>query len=262
MKMNLYQPFHLVSLSPWPLLTSLSLLMSFCSSLKFISTFNIFYIYMSLMILIMCLFQWWRDVIRESTFQGYHNKKVMSGLKMGMILFIISELFFFISIFWAFFHFSLAPDIFIYENWPPMLITPFNPYKVPLLNTLLLLSSAGTLTWCHYSILMSNKKFMIISMSLTLLLSAMFTYIQYLEYSEASFCINDACFGSVFFMSTGFHGFHVIIGSIFLFINFIRMFKVSISNNHHFGFEAAAWYWHFVDVVWLFLYLYQYMYTL
>nr|UAA82132.1 cytochrome c oxidase subunit III [Odontofroggatia galili] len=258
MKKNLYQPFHLVTLSPWPILTSLSSLIMFSSILYMYMNQSIIFMIISLMILLFCLFQWWRDVIRESLLQGFHNTKVVKGLKLGMILFIISELFFFISIFWAFFHFSLSPDIWLGENWPPKNIKMFNPYKVPMLNTFLLLSSAMTLTWSHYSMLKSNKNMMIISMIYTLLLSLTFTMIQWLEYNESSFCINDSCFGSIFFLSTGFHGFHVIVGSIFLTVNFIRMFSINFSKSHHFGFEAAAWYWHFVDVVWLFLYLWVY----
>nr|YP_010251078.1 cytochrome c oxidase subunit III [Chouioia cunea]QTW90612.1 cytochrome c oxidase subunit III [Chouioia cunea] len=258
---KLYQPFHLVTISPWPILTSFSVMISFCGVLNlfYYNKFNMFISGSCLIIL--CLYQWWRDVIRESTYQGFHTNKVVSGIKLGMILFILSEIFFFLSIFWSFFHMFLSPSIEIGMNWPPKNILSFNPYIIPLLNTIILLSSGVTITWCHYSLLKSMKKESFISLLLTILLGIIFTFIQYKEYCNASFCMADSVYGSVFFMSTGFHGLHVIIGTLFLIINLMRIYYDNFSSIHHFGFEAAAWYWHFVDIVWLFLYMLIYIWA-
>lgn len=197
---------------------------------------------------------WWRDVIRERTFQGLHSRLVLRGLIVGIILFIVSEIFFFISFFWAFFHSRLSPTIEVGHRWPPSGIFPFNPFQIPLLNTIILLSSGVSVTWAHQLILRNNwsdaKKALII----TWLLGLYFLILQGFEYYIASFGISDSVYGSTFFMATGFHGFHVIVGTIFLFIIWLRIISLHFSNSHHFGFEAAAWYWHFVDVVWLFLF--------
>nr|YP_010026620.1 cytochrome c oxidase subunit III [Gynaikothrips ficorum]QOQ85868.1 cytochrome c oxidase subunit III [Gynaikothrips ficorum] len=251
-------PFHLVSLSPWPILMSMSILNMIFSMVDWFNGFSNTQNMFSTFTVILISFQWWRDVIRESTWQGLHTLKVFKGLQLGMILFITSELFFFISFFWSFFHMSLSPDMELGLIWPPKGIIFFNPIEIPLLNTMILLLSGFTVTWSHYSLLMKKKEFKI-GLLLTCLLGIYFTLIQSYEYMEAYFCISDSIFGSTFYIMTGFHGIHVIVGTLFLSVNFFRSLKNQFSNTHHFGFEAAAWYWHFVDVVWLFLYLFVYI---
>nr|ACY09453.1 cytochrome c oxidase subunit III [Macrocentrus camphoraphilus] len=256
--MNFYFPFHLVSMSPWPLMMSLNLLLFFLMVLKFFFEFNNIMLIIVLINLLLIMYQWWRDVIRESTFQGDHSNKVYSMLRLGMFMFILSEIMFFLSFFWCYFHMYLSPSLEIGLNWPPMIINVFNPYNIPLLNTILLLSSGVTITWCHFSILNKFKLDAFFSIFLTLFLGILFTFYQYKEYKESYFCINDSVYGSIFFMSTGFHGMHVLIGTLFIMICFYRLMKNQFSLIHHLGFEMSSWYWHFVDIVWLFLYLFVY----
>nr|AEP27463.1 cytochrome c oxidase subunit III [Nanophyes marmoratus] len=248
-------PFHLVDPSPWPLLGSLSTLTMMMGLIKWFHIFNYNLLMLSLISTLLIMYQWWRDITREGTFQGIHTFKVTIGLRWGMILFITSEIFFFISFFWGFFHNSLAPAIELGMCWPPKNIQPFNPLEIPLLNTLILLTSGLTVTWAHHSLMENNRTQSIWSLMLTVILGLYFTTLQGLEYIEAPFSIADSAYGSSFFMATGFHGLHVIIGTTFLLISLIRLYNNHFSPIHHFGFEAAAWYWHFVDVVWLFLYI-------
>nr|AWV84321.1 cytochrome oxidase subunit III [Chilecicada sp. PL492] len=248
-------PFHLVNYSPWPLTGSIGALTFVSGMIMMFHKYNYNLLIIGFMLMIMTMIQWWRDISRESTFQGLHTNIVVKGLKIGMILFIVSEIFFFISFFWSFFHSSLSPVAEIGMIWPPIGIKFFNPMQIPLLNTMILLCSGITITWSHHS-MMEGKHFeCLTSMLLTILLGIYFTILQGYEYYEASFCISDSIYGSCFFMSTGFHGIHVIVGTTFIMICFLRQLKFHFSSSHHFGFEAAAWYWHFVDVVWLFLYM-------
>jgi len=180
---------------------------------------------------------------------------VIKGLKWGIILFITSEVLFFFSFFWAFFHSSLSPTFETGLLWPPTGISPFNAFQVPLLNTIILLSSGVSVTWAHHAILENNFSQTFQSLMITIFLGVYFTSLQALEYWEASFSFSDSVYGSTFFIATGFHGIHVIIGTTFLLICWVRHSSRLFSRTHHFGFEAAAWYWHFVDVVWLFLYI-------
>lgn len=251
---KVFHPYHIVNISPWPLLVGLGALRIVIGIIKIFMFFEKDLLFFRILLLFFVAFFWWRDVIRERTFQGYHSRVVMDGLIIGMILFIVSEFFFFFSFFWAFFHSRLRPTVELGSIWPPCGIFPFNPFQVPLLNTVILLSSGITVTWVHQSILNGNLKEGINSLIMTWLLGVYFLFLQGFEYYNASFSINDSVYGSSFFMATGFHGFHVMVGTIFLFIVWIRLLKVHFSRNHHFGFEAAAWYWHFVDVVWLFLF--------
>nr|ARH54096.1 cytochrome c oxidase subunit 3 [Arachnobas tricolor] len=253
MKKN--HPFHLVDQSPWPILGSLSLFSFMMGLIKWFHLNEINLVILSTLTNFLVMYQWWRDIIRESTFQGLHTNKVTAGLRWGMILFITSEVFFFLAFFWAFFHASLSPSIELGMNWPPKGITPFNPLEIPLLNTLILLTSGLTITWSHHGLMENNYNQALLSLSITVMLGFYFTILQIFEYKEAPFTIADGIYGSTFFMTTGLHGLHVIIGSTFLLICLIRMFFNHFSSTHHFGFEAAAWYWHFVDVVWLFLYM-------
>lgn len=212
----------------------------------------------SVLSILIVKFQWWRDVTRESLIKGDHTKEVMKGLEIGIILFIISEIFFFLSFFWAFFHSSLSPDINIGAYWPSRGIKAFSPIGIPLLNTIILLSSGLTVTWAHQAIITGRLPKTKKSLILTIILGTYFTYIQIFEYLRAPFTIADSVYGSTFFMATGFHGLHVIIGTIFLFTSLMRLIKNHFSSTHFFGFEASAWYWHFVDLVWLFLYIFLY----
>nr|APD14893.1 cytochrome c oxidase subunit III [Eupolyphaga sp. NS-2016] len=248
-------PFHLVDKSPWPITGALGALTMLMGMIKWFHMYNQELMLIGMMIMILTMIQWWRDITREGTYQGLHTKMVMKGLRWGMILFIISEVFFFISFFWAFFHSSLSPTIDIGSTWPPMGINTFNPMQIPLLNTAILLASGVTVTWAHHGLLENNHKQTLQGLSLTIILGVYFTLLQAYEYIEASFTIADSIYGTTFFVATGFHGLHVIIGTTFLFMCLLRHLVMHFSSNHHFGFEAAAWYWHFVDVVWLFLYV-------
>jgi cytochrome c oxidase subunit 3 len=251
--------FHIVDKSPWPLLLSCSLLLTTASAANWFhyetnSLFLLFGTFSTILIIVL----WLRDVIREGTFEGQHTTFVQKGLRIGFILFILSEVMFFFAFFWAFFNSSLAPGIEIGCVWPPMLIKPFSPLAVPLLNTLLLVLSGVTITWAHYALVLGSRKDTIYGFSFTLILGFLFTGFQVMEYFEAPFSISDSVYGSTFFMLTGFHGFHVLVGATFITVCFIRFFKHHFTRKHHLGFEFAAWYWHFVDVVWLFLYLIVY----
>nr|YP_010852787.1 cytochrome c oxidase subunit III [Gonepteryx amintha]WGL40167.1 cytochrome c oxidase subunit III [Gonepteryx amintha]WHS18933.1 cytochrome c oxidase subunit 3 [Gonepteryx amintha] len=248
-------PYHLVDFSPWPLTGAIGTMTLVTGLVKWFHNFNMNLLILGYMIVILTMYQWWRDVCREGTFQGKHTILVSKGLRWGMLLFIISEVFFFISFFWAFFHSSLAPNIEIGTMWPPSNIIPFNPFQIPLLNTIILITSGLTVTWAHHAMMNNNFSQTSQSLFITILLGFYFSILQAYEYMEASFTISDSVYGSTFFMATGFHGLHVIIGTIFLLTCFIRHSSNHFSSNHHFGFEAAAWYWHFVDVVWLFLYI-------
>lgn len=249
------QPFHLVEIRPWPLTASIGAL---CLALGLTSWFHInstLGLFMASFLIIISIIQWWRDVIRERTFLGHHTTVVTKGLRWGIILFITSEVLFFFAFFWAFFHRSLSPTPELGCAWPPTGIKPLNPFRVPLLNTAVLLASGVTVTWAHHRLLELNKKNTIQALTLTILLGLYFTILQAGEYIETSFSIADSVYGSTFFVATGFHGAHVLIGSSFLTVCVLRSAIHQFSSYHHFGFEAAAWYWHFVDVVWICLYI-------
>nr|YP_010270140.1 cytochrome c oxidase subunit III [Karenia caelatata]UJX86998.1 cytochrome c oxidase subunit III [Karenia caelatata] len=248
-------PFHLVDYSPWPLMGSIGAMTLVSGMIMLFHDINCKLLSLGGLILLLTMMQWWRDISREGTFQGLHTMIVINGLKMGMILFIVSEILFFVSFFWGFFHSSLSPVMEIGMTWPPMGIMTFNPMQIPLLNTMILLCSGITITWSHHSMMEGKHTECCVSMMMTILLGMYFTMLQLYEYMEASFCISDSIYGSSFFMATGFHGIHVIIGTTFIIVCFLRQVNYHFSKIHHFGFEAAAWYWHFVDVVWLFLYV-------
>jgi cytochrome c oxidase subunit 3 len=204
-------------------------------------------------------FLWWRDIIREATFEGQHTAKVSRGLRYGMILFIVSEMMFFFAFFWAFFYFSLNASIALGGVWPPKFFIILNPLEIPLLNTAILLTSGASITWAHHAIIWGSKYEAFVALGITILLAIFFTGLQAFEYINAPFSISDSVYGSIFYLTTGFHGFHVVVGTCFLIVCLIRLFLNHFSREQHFGFEAAAWYWHFVDVVWLFLYMSIYL---
>jgi cytochrome c oxidase subunit 3 len=255
MTIHANHPFHLVDYRPWPLTGAIGAITLTAGLTKWFHLYKIDLFFLGFFITILTIFQWWRDISREGTFQGLHTLPVTLGLRWGIILFIISEVFFFIRFFWAFFHSSLSPTIELGKIWPPTRIIVFNPFQVPLLNTAILLSSGVTVTWAHHRLIENNHSQTKQSLFFTIILGIYFTLLQAYEYIEASFTIADSIYGSTFFIATGFHGLHVLIGTSFLLICLIRHINNHFSNYHHFGFEAAAWYWHFVDVVWLFLYI-------
>nr|ALO70783.1 cytochrome c oxidase subunit 3 [Ocypus brunnipes] len=248
-------PFHMVDVSPWPILGSMGAMTMMVGLVKWFHFQSISLFILGMIITLLVMYQWWRDVVREATFQGMHTHKVTMGLRLGMMLFIVSEAFFFLAFFWAFFHSSLSPAIELGMMWPPKGIEPFNPVQIPLLNTLILLTSGLSVTWAHHSLMEDDFDQTTQGLSMTVILGVYFSILQAYEYMEAPFTIADSVYGSTFFMSTGFHGLHVIIGTTFLFVCLIRHLNNHFSCTHHFGFEAAAWYWHFVDVVWLLLYV-------
>lgn len=255
--LNTTHQFHLVDPSPWPLLASLGAFM--------LTTGTVLYMHRMIggwalltngfLLIIYVMFVWWRDVVREATYEEHHSFVVQRGLRLGMVLFIVSEIMFFFAFFWAFFHSSLAPVHNIGGVWPPHSVLVMDTYTIPLTNTVLLLSSGATVTWSHHAIVLNAKRQTLISLLFTLMLATLFTYFQGLEYVSAPFNISDSVYGSCFYMATGFHGFHVFVGTVALTVSFVRIILNHGTNTHHFGFESAIWYWHFVDVVWLFLFI-------
>lgn len=250
-------PFHLVDPSPWPIFSSLGALACTMGGVMFFHGYlgGEFVLFLGIGMIVYSMCVWWRDVVREATFEGHHTMTVQIGLRYGMILFIVSEIMFFVAFFWAFFHSSLSPTVDIGAVWPPKGIQVLNPWEVPFLNTVILLSSGAAVTWAHHAILAGYRQQAVYALAVTILLAAIFTGFQVLEYAEAPFTISDSVYGSCFFLATGFHGFHVFVGTVFLAVCLVRLNKFHFSKGHHFGFEAAAWYWHFVDVVWLFLFV-------
>ena len=249
--------WHLVDPSPWPLMASLSAFITTSGGVLYMHNYlgGESMLKTGIFMLLYVMYTWWRDIVREATFEEQHTLSVQRGIRLGMILFIVSEIMFFFAFFWAFFHSSLSPVFNIGGVWPPEAITPIPTFGIPLTNTFFLLSSGATVTWVHHAIVVRAKRQSLISLIITAILAAIFTGFQVFEYFEAPFSISDSVFGSCFFITTGFHGFHVFIGTIFLIISFARIVLSHFTNTHHFGFEAAAWYWHFVDVVWLFLFV-------
>ena len=250
-------PYHLVDPSPWPFMASLSAFSLVISLTLYMHSYKAAELCLSFSFLMICysFYVWWRDVVREASFQGHHTFKVQLGIKYGVILFIVSEVMFFLAFFWAFFHSALAPSIEVGGIWPPKGIETFNPWQIPFANTLILLTSGATVTWAHHALLSGETKQVNYALFATLFLAIFFTALQGFEYVNAQFTISDSVYGSTFFMATGFHGFHVFIGSLFLLVSLLRNAANHFTPTHHIGFEAAAWYWHFVDVVWLFLFI-------
>lgn len=255
--------YHLVDPSPWPLVASLGAVMLTTGLVlymhKFSGGWNL--LITGLLTIWFVMFTWWRDIVREATFEDQHTKTVQKGLRLGMLLFIVSEVMFFFAFFWAFFHSSIAPAHNIGSVWPPKAIVTINTYTIPLTNTFFLLTSGATVTWSHHALLSRAKKHTVVALILTLALATLFTLMQVFEYINAPFNISDGVYGSCFYMATGFHGFHVVIGTIALFVSLIRITLNHFTDKHHFGFESAIWYWHFVDVVWLFLFINVYWWS-
>lgn len=252
-------PFHIVTISPWPIIASINLINLILRTILWIYLNNLILIIINLIILILVSLIWFRDIIRERTFQGIHSLLIISIIKFRIIIFIISELFFFISFFWTFFHNSISPSIEINFSWPPLIIKFFNPFEIPLLNSIILIISGFTVTLRHYNLLNNKSKSRILNLIFTIILGFYFNLIQIFEYYNSFFCINDRIFGSIFYLSTGFHGIHVLIGTLILLYSLIRIYKNHFSSIHHINFEFSIWYWHFVDVIWLFIYIFYYI---
>lgn len=253
--------YHIVDVSPWPLASSIGALLLTSGFACYIHriTYGMFLFLLGMFVLFSSMYVWWRDIVRESTYQGNHTLVVQRGLKIGFILFICSEVVFFGGFFWAFFHSSLSPSILLGAVWPPVNITGLNPFGVPMLNTAILLLSGFSITWVHFALISGNANEANNGFIVTLLLAVIFTILQIGEYLTAPFNISDSVYGSAFYSLTGLHGLHVIIGSIFIGVCYIRFLNNEFTVKHHLGFEFASWYWHFVDVVWLFLYVFVYL---
>ena len=248
-------PYHLVDPSPWPIVGAFSALVMAIGAVMFMHEGGPWILVAGLAMVLFTMAMWWRDVVREAQGGACHTPVVQLGLRYGMVLFIASEVMFFAAFFWAFFNASLFPTEALGGVWPPAGIESFDPWSLPLLNTVILLTSGVTVTWAHHALREGNREQLILGLLITVLLGLTFTGLQAVEYLEAPFSFREGIYPSTFFMATGFHGFHVIVGTIFLTVCLVRSIKGHFTPKQHFGFEAAAWYWHFVDVVWLFLFV-------
>ncbi len=259
--------YHLVDPSPWPALgAGAAFALTFgtvvymhpgifgAESEGTVKALGVWTFMPGVLLILLTMWLWWRDVIKEATFQGHHTPVVQIGMRYGMTLFIASEVMFFVAFFWAFFNSSLFPKV-DPAVWPPEGVETLPTFGVPFMNTLILLLSGCTVTWAHHALREGNQRAMVTGLGLTIVLGAIFTGFQAYEYIHAAFGFSDGIYSSTFYMATGFHGFHVIIGTTFLIVCWFRARKGHFKADHHFGFEAAAWYWHFVDVVWLFLFI-------
>lgn len=253
-------PFHIVKPSPWPLLSSLAAGALALSAVFYFHDDLLWPMIASAIALIAIASLWFRDIIRESMEKGTHTNVVRAGFRYGMLLFILSEAAFFAAFFWSYFDASLFPAEAIGSVWPPAHIKTVDPFDLPLMMTMILLLSGCTVTWAHTALLDDNRRDLVRGLGLTVALGAIFSCFQIYEYGHTAFGFKDTIYASTFYMLTGFHGFHVLIGTIFLAVCWWRAARGDYSSKDHFGFEAAAWYWHFVDVVWLFLFVAVYWY--
>ncbi|MTI11339.1 cytochrome c oxidase subunit 3 [Curvivirga aplysinae] len=263
--------YHLVDPSPWPFVGSWSaFVLAFGAVWYFhpdimlpgMESLGVWKIVPGLLLVLYTMYGWWRDVIREGG-EGHHKPVVQLAMRYGTALFIASEVMFFVAFFWAYFDIAFYYDeiaqVLRVEatggEWPPVGVETFNAWDLPFMNTLILLLSGCTVTWAHHALREGHREQVINALTITVLLGLCFTALQAYEYGHATFGFEDGIYSSVFYMATGFHGFHVIVGTIFLAVCLIRAKRGAFTPTSHFGFEAAAWYWHFVDVVWLFLFV-------
>ena len=246
--------FHVLSLRIWPIVIALAVLIRFTSIYLSIKVgFNLL-----MLITVLVILNWFKDVRRERDLLNEHRFLNNIFFKTGIILFITSEVMFFVSFFWCYFDFVLVADTELGRVWPPKGIQRINPFSVPLLNTLILLSSGVTITWRHFSILYNDWFYAVVTLGTTLILGFYFLCIQYQEYVDATFTFISRGYGRIFFLATGFHGFHVILGCMLLSGRLVRIITSVADAIYHYNFEFSAWYWHFVDVVWLFLFIFIY----
>jgi cytochrome c oxidase subunit 3 len=253
--------YHLVDPSPWPFIGSMAAFVMAIGAVHYMKGSSPYLLGAGFIGVLYTMIAWWRDVIKEAN-GGLHTRVVQLHLRYGMILFIASEVMFFVAWFWAYFDVALFPnEMHQFQRseltggvWPPKGIETFDPWHLPLLNTLILLTSGTTVTWAHHALIHGDRKGLKQGLALTILLGVLFSIVQAIEYSHAAFGFSGNIYGATFFMATGFHGFHVIVGTIFLAVCLARAYAGHFTPKQHFGFEAAAWYWHFVDVVWLFLF--------
>ena len=281
-----HHDYHLVDPSPWPLVASIAVTVMIVGAVAWMKGLfglpegTMWLFFAGLAGVLYSMAGWWADVIKESH-KGDHTPVVSIGLRYGMVLFIASEIMFFAAFFWMFFEMSVfnearaaIPQVgnwtdtaAAWSTWPPKGIEVLSPWELPLLNTVTLLLSGCTVTWAHHALQVGDRKGAKLALAITIVLGVFFTAIQAYEYNhilhEHLFfneeAVNSGLYGSIFFMATGFHGFHVLIGTIFLTVCLIRLLVGQFTPEKHFGFEAAAWYWHFVDVVWLFLFAFVYV---
>src|SRR3954452_3939310 len=250
-------PYHLVDPSPWPIVGSFAG-GALVLGIILLAHYGIHWmLYLGIAGVLATMFFWWRDVLIESKTPGLHTPVVRIGLRYGMTLFIASEVMFFVAFFWAYFHYALYPQHVSGAEvamWPPKGVLTFDPFGLPFLNTMILLLSGCTVTWAHHSLIHGDRKGLIAGLAITVLLGISFSTFQAIEYGEAPFKFTGGVYPSTFFLATGFHGFHVIIGTTFLLVCLIRAYLGHFTPTQHLGFEFAAWYWHFVDVVWIFLF--------
>ncbi len=263
-------PYHLVRPSIWPLAGALAGGLFAVGMVMFMHDVHLFAdpdnnvegvavglkgVYVGLLSILFVMFMWWKDVIYEAVAEKAHTPIAMVGMRYGMALFIASEVMFFVAFFWAYFNAAFFPSDDIGYLWPPASIHTIDPMDLPFMMTLILLLSGCSVTWAHHAIVEGNNKDVVKALGITVFLGVFFLGFQVYEYAHAHFKFTDGIYASTFFMATGFHGFHVLVGTIFLFVCWIRAQKGHFTPKRHFGFEAAAWYWHFVDVVWLFLFI-------
>jgi len=252
-------PYHMVDPSIWPLVGACSAMITFAGIIVAAHFHNFYVLPVGLLCVAVTMFVWWRDVINESRTPGLHKIVTQIGLRYGMALFISSEVMFFVSFFWNYFNYFFFPEkmgtAFV-AVWPPKGVTTIDPFAIPLFNTMVLLLSGTTITWAHHALLEGDNKNTVRGLGATIILGIMFLCGQAWEYTHSPFPFyHGGIFSSSFFIATGFHGLHVLIGTLFLIVCFFRARAGQFSVQRHFGFEAAAWYWHFVDVVWLFLFV-------
>ena len=253
--------FHLIDSSIWPFISSLGVSNFLISMVFFMQqTKNSgWMLLIAFIFLVVIMLSWWRDVIREGSYLGDHTRVVQVGLRMGFILFMLSELMIFFALFWSFYHYSLSVSVDLGGIWPPINIRPLPYHAIPAFNTLILLWSGFFLTVSHISIRLSHKEVVLIFLAYTIILGFLFLSLQIYEYITAPFNISDGVFGSIFYCLTGLHGMHVLIGVLFLIVCYYRIYNGQFDNKQHLGFDFAVWYWHFVDVVWIFVFIVIYI---
>ena len=254
--------YHLVEPSPWPFVMSAAVLVMMIGAVAFMKGWTPWVFFIGLAGVLYTMYAWWSDVIKEANNGVDHTPVVQMHHRYGMILFIASEVMLFAAFFWAYFDgFFRYDDVEQYArvaasggHWPPTGVELFDPFHLPLFNTIILLTSGTTVTWAHHALLEGNRNGLRWGLVLTVLLGVLFTFVQVIEYTEAGFSLSGHMYGGTFFMATGLHGFHVFVGTVFLLVCLLRAERGDFTPQRHLGFEFAAWYWHFVDVVWIFLF--------